>query len=292
MRAAATARSSGSTVRARANASSRRILRPIVSPSTKSITKNDAPRTGSSSPHQRTRGTGTPADSAARRSSNSSRRLDSITCPGGSRRSTRRSGAAPSRTTVKGQSSRDARPGSRRSPSTATGVPSARPTKAARPDASSADVVEVLRPAVADAIAPTPLGEPFRDARRHAVSTIAERHHREHAAGDRLGRGTVGRMHPDADRGVELLVTREIGVDLDLAEIAVRCALLVDVAALDRAAVALHGARRGDTGAGTEVHREPAIVVGRLPVSRAPRAIAEPVAVDPPLGPVDDDATD
>src|SRR6185436_10184484 len=168
-------------------------------------------------------------------------------CPGGSLRSTRCSTAAPARTAVKSQISREAPPGSRRRPSTLTGTPSSRPTNAARPAASSADVVEILRPAEAHAVAPPPLRQALGDARDDTVPPVSERDHRQHAARDLLGRAAVHRVDPHPQCGVELLVAAEVGVDLDLAHVAVRGAVLEDVPAFDGAAVALDRPRRGDS---------------------------------------------
>src|SRR5262249_1753574 len=163
--------------------------------------------------HQRTRGTGTPAASAARRSSNSWRRLDSITWPGVSRRSTSRSGGAPSRPSVKRKISRDAPPGRRARSVTVTGAPTSRPTNAASAAARSADVVQVLRPAVADAIAPAPLREALGDPRHDAVAAVAQRHHREHATGDLLGIAAVDGRDAHAERRVQLLRPGELALD-------------------------------------------------------------------------------
>src|SRR5262249_28000592 len=147
---------------------------------------------------------------------------------------------------------------------------------------SSADVVEVLRPAVARAIAPAPLGEALGDARDDLVAPVAERHHREDAAADLLGRAAAQRGHAPAHRRVGLLGSRELALDLDTPDPAIRLALAVDVATFVRASVALDGARGRDPGVGPEVHREPPVVVRRLPVARPPRVVAEPVAVDRP----------
>src|SRR5581483_12378784 len=86
---------------------------------------------------------------------------------------------------------------------------------------------------------------------------------------------------------VQALRAGEFRLDLDPADEAIRLAAPVDVAALHVGTVALHGERGGNAGIGTEVHREPAVVVGRLPVARSPGVIAEAEAVDPVLGAVD-----
>src|SRR5579871_6178467 len=282
MRAAAPASCSGSAARAGASAGSRRILRPMVSPGTKSITKNAVPSTAESSSHQRTRGTGTPAAAAASMSANSRRRLDSMTCPGGSRRSTSRSPP-----TVNAQLSRDAPPAKRSSPSTAVARPRRGASQAASRASSSVGVIEVLRPAVADAVAPAPLGEPFGDARGDAGAAVAQRHHHEHATRHLLHRAAVGGMEAGAQRRVQALGAGELALYLDAPERPIRRAPLVHVAGVDLAAVALRGERGGDAALGAEVHREPAVPLGSLPPARPPRAVAEPAAVDLPRGAVD-----
>src|SRR4030095_145848 len=113
-------------------------------------------------------------------------------------------------------------------------------TPAAREETHHAGVV-YPPPAISDAVAPSPLGEPFGDPRRHAVATVAERHHRQHAPGDLLGGTTIERTDVRAAGRMELLVARIVGVDLDRTDVAVWRSALVDVAALDRASVALHG---------------------------------------------------
>ena len=75
-------------------------------------------------------------------------------------------------------------------------------------------------------------------------------------------------------------------------ERAIPLSLLPDVAALYLPAVALHRERRRDAGVGTEVHREPAVVVRSLPVARTPGAIAQAEAVDRPAALADAHASD
>src|SRR5262245_5081424 len=286
MRPSAAASCSGSAARAGPYSGSRSSLRAMVSPATKSIT-NAEPRPSAASAHQRTRGTGTLAAAATSRSANSPARLDSMTCPGGSRRRTRGSRRPSGCNAVKSQISREAPPGSLLRPSTVTSAPSRTWTLAASRSARSVDVIEELRPAVAHAAGPVPFGEPLGDARGDPVAAVAERDHRQHASGHLLGRAAVGRMQSRPQPPVQLLRPGVIARDLDSPDRTIRLSIGVEIAALDLRAVALHGERRGDAGAGAEVHGEPAIVPRRLPVARPPGPVAQPEAVDRP-GPVAD----
>src|SRR5262245_44628955 len=238
----------------------------MVSPATKSMTKAD-PSPSASPAHQRTRGTGTPAAAAASSSANSPARLDSMTCPGGSRRSTRGSARPSGWRAVKSQISREAPPGSRLRPSTTTSGPSRARTLAVSPAPRSVDVIEELRPAVAHAASPLPFSEPFGDPRGDAGSPVAQRHHGEDAAGDLLRRSAVGRMQPGLEPPVQLLGSGVVALDLDAPDRPVLRTALVEVSPLHVPPVALHGERRRDAGVGTEVHGQPAIRLGRLPVT-------------------------
>src|SRR5262249_8556066 len=240
-----------------------------------SMTKNAVPSTCGSSSHQRTRGTGTPAADAASSSANSWRRLDSITCPGGSRRSTNRS--TPMR---KAHVSRDAPPGMRRSSSSATACASRRPRYAVSRSLSSGGVIEVLRPAVADTIPPAPFREPLCDPGRHALAAVPQRHHGEDAALHLYRGAAVGGMQPRAQPRVQPLGASVLAFHLDPGQRAIGTPFRVHAAPLAPAPVTLVRRRRRDPVMGAEVHREPAVPLGPLPVARAPRAIAEPEAVD------------
>src|SRR5262245_8573315 len=299
MLARAAASCSGSAARAAAYSASRSSLRAMVSPATKSIT-NAEPSPSASAAHQRTRGTGTPAAAAVSRSVNSPARLDSMTCPGGSRRSTSGSRRPSGWCAVKSQISRDAPPASRFGPSIATSAPRRARTLAASRSArpvvgsfeESVDVIEELRPAVADATAPLPLGQAFGDSGGDAAAPVPERHHGENPARDLLRCRAVCRVQPRAQPPVQLLRSGMVALDLDASDRAVLLPVLPDVPALHLPAVPLHRQCRRDPGVGTEIHREPAVVVRRLPVARSPRAIAQPVAVDRPAPLADRDAAD
>ena len=97
-------------------------------------------------------------------------------------------------------------------------------------------------------------------------------------------------MEPRADAGVELLGSRVLGLDLDPADRPVGLVAAEDVPAVHLRPVALHGERTDQAVIRAEVHGEPAVVRGRLPVARAPGAIAKPEAVDRVVHAVDDDA--
>src|SRR5262249_260356 len=79
---------------------------------------------------------------------------------------------------------------------------------------------------------------------------------------------------------VQPLGASVLAFHLDPGQRAIGTSLLVHVAPLELAPVTLVRKRRRDPVIGAEVHREPAVPLGPLPVARAPRAIAEPEAVD------------
>src|SRR5262249_45945166 len=137
------------------------------------------------------------------------------------------------------------------------------------------DVIEELRPAVPDAPTPVPFGETLGDARGDAAAAVAQGHHGENAAGDFLGRSAVGRRQLRPQSPVKLLGARVMALDLDARERTVRLSGAPDVAPLHLPAVSLHGERGRDPRVGAEVHREPAVVLRRLPVARAPGAVAQ-----------------
>src|SRR5262249_3474591 len=199
-------------------------------------------------------------------------------------------------------------PGRRFGPSIVTSAPSRARTlaasRAARPVASavggsavgsfngSVDVIEELRPAVADATAPLPLGQAFGDSGGDAAAPVPERHHGEHPARDLLRCRAVRGMQPRVQPPVQLLRPGMVALHLDASERTVLLPRLPDVASLQLPAVALHRQCCRDTGTGTEVHGEPAVVVRRLPVARPPGAITQPEAVDRPAPLADRDAAD
>src|SRR6185369_3402658 len=156
--------------------------------------------------------------------------------------------------------------------------------------ASIDQVVQVLREAVTDAVAPAPLRHAFRDARHLAVAAVAERDHRQHAAGDVDDLAARGRR-ADADPVVQALVAGPLGFDLGPHDALVVAAATVDVAGVHLAAVAVHGEERHRSEIVPEAHGQPAVVARRLPVPRAPRVVAQAGRVEVVARAVDDERT-
>ena len=99
-------------------------------------------------------------------------------------------------------------------------------------------------------------------------------------AGDLVG--AVTGLRDDAHLLVVLVVADPVGLDRGLVEVVVLAVLERDAAdPLGAVACGDHG--DDEAGVVAEVHREPAVVPGRLPEPRAPGVVAEAVAVYLPL---------
>src|SRR5208283_679265 len=137
-------------------------------------------------------------------------------------------------------------------------------------------MIEVFGEAVADLVAPAPFGHALRDASDYSRATIAQRNHRENLPGNDYWRATIGGRAGHLDAIVKLLLAGEFRLDINLADVHRRLSLAHHETARMLAAIAIHGDARHPAGAIVEVHREPSIELGRLPVARPPAMVAQP----------------
>ncbi len=141
-------------------------------------------------------------------------------------------------------------------------------------------MIEILGEAVADLVPPSPFSHSFRDASDYSRATIAQWNHRLNFPGNDYRCSAIGGRAGHLDAIVKLLLTGELGLEVDLADVHRRLSFAHHEAARMLAAVAVYRDRCHPAGSLIEVHREPSIELGRLPVARTPAMVAQPEAIE------------